>query len=296
MAEQFEAHRRYLTGLAYRMLGSMSEAQDIVQDAYLRWHGTDRDGIDNPRAFLAKVVTRLCLDHLKSARVRRETYVGPWLPEPILDAEALKIYLLEDPAQGLAEDLAEDLSVAFMLALERLSPLERAAFLLHDIFGMEFEAVARILDRSEPACRQLASRARSHVREAKPRFPVSTERGAVLAQAFLDAVLRGDPGILSSLLAQDAVLVSDGGGKVPAALNPIDGRDKIMRFFLGIARKTDGYRGLEIRSGRINGLPGFVLSGPDGLVQTMSFATQGSAIQAIYIVRNPDKLAHIVES
>ena len=288
VAEQFEAHRRYLTGLAYRMLGSMSEAQDIVQDAYLRWHGTDRDGVDNPRAFLAKVVTRLCLDHLKSARVRRETYVGPWLPEPILDAEALKIYP--------PDDLAEDLSVAFLLALERLSPLERAAFLLHDVFGMEFEAIARMVGRSETACRQLASRARSHVREAKPRFPVSAEHGAELAEAFLEAVLRGDPGALSGLLAQDAVLVSDGGGKVPAALNPIDGRDKIVRFFLGIARKTDGYRGLEIRPGRINGLPGFVLSGSDGLVQTMSFATEGSVIQAIYIVRNPDKLAHIVES
>jgi RNA polymerase sigma-70 factor, ECF subfamily len=285
--EAFEANRRYLTGLAYRMLGSMSEAQDIVQDAYLRWHGIDHGAIDEARAYLAKVVTRLCLDQLKSARVKRETYVGPWLPEPLIDAEALKVYP--------PDDLAEDLSVNFLLALERLSPLERAAFLLHDIFDMEFEAVAAILDKSEIACRQLASRARGHVRQSKPRFAVSPEHGAELAQAFLAAVSQGDLDALTRLLAEDAVLHSDGGGKVPAALRPIVGPDKIARFFLGIARKLGAYGGSALRRGRINGLPGYLIVSPDGLLQTISFETDAAKIQRIYIVRNPDKLGHIGE-
>jgi RNA polymerase sigma-70 factor, ECF subfamily len=283
--EAFEAHRRYLTGLAYRMLGSMSEAQDMVQDAYLRWHGTEPGAIGDLRAYLAKIVTRLCLDHLKSARVKRETYVGPWLPEPLLDSEVLKVYP--------PEDLAEDLSVNFLLALERLSPLERAAFLLHDVFDMEFEAIAPILDRSKIACRQLANRARSHVRESKPRFVVSPERGAELARAFLAAVSRGDLGALTRLLAEDAVLHSDGGGKVPAALRPIHGADKIARFFLGITRKLGAYKNPALRSTGINGLPGFVFVSPDGLQQTISFETDATQIRGIYVVRNPDKLTHI---
>lgn len=285
-SDAFETHRPYLTGLAYRMLGSMSEAQDMVQDAYLRWHGAGYDGVENPRAFLAKIVTRLCLDHLKSARVRRETYVGPWLPEPLIEQDSLKIYP--------PEDVVEDLSVAFLLALERLSPLERAAFLLHDVFDMEFGAIASILDKSETACRQLASRARAHVRESKPRFAVSPERGAKLAEAFLTAVGRGDLDGLTALLAEDAVMLSDGGGKMPAALRPILGRDKIMRFFIGVARKLSAYRGANLRSERINGLPGFIMSVPEGGgVQTISFETDAEKIQTIYIVRNPDKLAHL---
>jgi RNA polymerase sigma-70 factor, ECF subfamily len=285
--EAFEANRRYLTGLAYRMLGSMSEAQDIVQDAYLRWHGVDHGAIEEARAYLAKVVTRLCLDHLKSARVKRETYVGPWLPEPLIDSETLKVYP--------PDDLAEDLSVNFLLALERLSPLERAAFLLHDIFDMEFEAVGAILDKSEIACRQLASRARAHVRQSKPRFAVSPEHGAELAQAFLAAVSKGDLDALTRLLAEDAVLHSDGGGKVPAALRPIIGPDKIARFFLGIARKVGAYPRSAFRPGRINGLPGFLIVSSDGLLQTISFETDATKIRRIYIVRNPDKLGHIGE-
>lgn len=283
-ADRFEKERSYLTGLAYRMLGALSEAQDVVQDAYLRWHRVAHDEIGNPRAYLAKVVTRLCVDRLRSARARRETYVGPWLPEPLLESEDL----LVQPD----ESLAETLSVAFLLALERLSPLERAAFLLHDVFDMEFGEVAAILDRTETNCRQLASRARSHVKDSKPRFAVSAERGAQLADAFLAAILRGDLAGLTALLAEDAVLKSDGGGKVLAALLPIEGADKIARFFIGLGQKARGLN-LAARPARINGLPGFVIYLDDELVQTLAFEIDGAKIRAVYAVRNPDKLAHI---
>ncbi len=183
-AQSFEPHRRHLTGLAYRMLGSLAEAEDIVQDAYLRWHGAERGAIANPRAFLSKTVTRLCLDHIKSARVRREEYIGPWLPEPVLDPAAL--------APDSASDMAHDLSMALMLALERLSPLERAAFLLHDVFDMEFAEIAPALERNEAAVRQLAARARAHVEAARPRFAATPDEGAKLAEAFLAASRSGD--------------------------------------------------------------------------------------------------------
>jgi len=283
-ADRFEKERSYLTGLAYRMLGALSEAQDVVQDAYLRWHRVAQDEIENPRAYLAKVVTRLCVDRLKSARARRETYVGPWLPEPLLESDDLLV--------RPEESLAETLSVAFLLALERLSPLERAAFLLHDVFDMGFGEVATILERTETNCRQLASRARSHVKEAKPRFSVDAARGAQLADAFLAAVVRGDLAGLTALLAEDAVLQSDGGGKVLASLQPIAGGDKIARFFVALVEKAGGLN-LAARPARINGLPGFVIFSGDQLIQTLAFETDATKIRAIYVVRNPDKLAHV---
>ncbi|MEI9981851.1 MAG: RNA polymerase sigma factor SigJ [Aliidongia sp.] len=222
----FEPHRRRLTALAYRMLGSVAEAEDIVQEAWLRWHGAERAAIGDPRTFLSKIVGRLCLDHLRSARVRRETYVGPWLPEPVLDSAALHA--------GTASEYAEDLTVALMLALERLSPLERAAFLLHDVFEMDFPALADTLGRNQAACRQLAARARSHIRAARPRFAVSEDDGARLAQAFLSAARSGDcRGTGEVSWRKSAVLRSDGGGKRQAALNPIFGRDKITGSWSG---------------------------------------------------------------
>jgi RNA polymerase sigma-70 factor, ECF subfamily len=281
---EFEAHRRHLTGLAYRMLGSLAEAEDAVQEAWLRWQAADRGAVAAPRAFLSTIVTRLCLDQLKSARVRRETYVGPWLPEPVLDAGAL--------AAETASDYAHDLSVALMLTLERLSPLERAAFLLHDVFDMEFAEVARCLERNEAACRQLAARARAHVRAARPRFKPSVDEGARLAAAFRQAVASGDPAAIAKLLATDAVLYSDGGGKRLAALNPIRGSDKIARFFAGIARK-ERLESWRVRFADINGLPGFVAAGPDGEARTTSFAVEEGSITAIYIVLNPDKLRRV---
>lgn len=218
LVESFEAHRSALTGLAYRMLGSRAEAEDVVQDAYLRWHTVDPATIEQPRRYLGTVVTRLCLDRMKSAKARHEIYVGQWLPEPVVDE-------VFDP--DTADDLAHDLSVALMLVLERLSPLERAAFLLHDVFGLDFAGVAAALGRGETACRQLAARARGHIEAGRPRFPASKEEGHRLAAAFREAAELGDAQALARLLAEDAVLYTDGGGKRAAAFNPIHGADKI---------------------------------------------------------------------
>ncbi|MGA2129148.1 MAG: sigma-70 family RNA polymerase sigma factor [Xanthobacteraceae bacterium] len=282
--EGFEPHRRRLTGLAYRMLGSLTEAEDIVQEAFLRWHAVDRATVADPRAYLSRVVARLCLDQLKSARVRRETYVGPWLPEPVIDAAAL--------APDTASEYADDLSVALLLTLERLSPLERAAFLLHDVFEVDFPEVARALDRSEAACRQLAARARAHVRQSRPRFAATDEDVARLTDAFHAAVLAGDVPGLAQLLAEDAVLYSDGGGKRSAALNPIRGRDKIIRFYVGLARKRGRPKLRSVRQARINGMPGFIIVDGEGEVETLALDIRDRRIAALYLVRNPDKLVH----
>jgi RNA polymerase sigma-70 factor (ECF subfamily) len=282
----FEAHRRALTGLAYRMLGSLSEAEDIVQDTYLRWHAAERDGVDNPRAYLSRTVTRLCLDHLKSARVRRETYVGPWLPEPIIDGSAL--------APDIASELADDLSLALLMSLERLSPLERAAFLLHDVFEMKFGDIAKVLERGESACRQLAARGRAHVGQARPRFRVPENEAARLSDAFHRAIVTGDAAEFAEVLAEDAILYSDGGGKRPAALNPIHGRDKIVRFFEGLTQKGNLPPPEAVHRVRINGLPGLLVLDQDGATDTVAaLDIRDGRVAAIYAVRNPDKLAHI---
>jgi RNA polymerase sigma-70 factor, ECF subfamily len=289
-AATFEPHRRRLLGLAYRMLGSMAEAEDAVQEAYLRWHDADRERIDEPRAFLMTTTTRICLDVLKSARVRREEYVGPWLPDPVLDASSL--------APDAQTELAEDLSVALLLALDRLSPAERAAFLLHDVFDYSFAQVAQALGRNEAACRQLAARARAHVREQRPaasahRAPGGTEhKHTELLSAFINATRTGDLNALTSMLAADAKVVTDGGGKVPAALNVIEGADRAAAFLVGATRKgwRDDY---SLRFDTINGLPGVVIESPRGPVQTNAFQIEDDVVTAIYIVRNPDKLRHL---
>jgi RNA polymerase sigma-70 factor, ECF subfamily len=291
-AATFEPHRRRLLGLAYRMLGSMAEAEDAVQEAYLRWHDTDRDEIVEPKAFLITTTTRICLDVLKSARVRREEYVGPWLPDPITDTATL--------SPDTQTEMAEDLSIALLLALERLSPLERAAFILHDVFDYSFTQVANTLGRNEAACRQLASRARARVREARPesKSPPRHESSAMdekhsqLLSAFLSASRSGNVDALTRLLASDAKIVTDGGGKVVAALNVIHGADRVAAFLAGVVRK--GWtEGITIDSAMINGLPGLILRWPDGLVQTNAFEIEGESIKAIYVVRNPDKLKHL---
>jgi RNA polymerase sigma-70 factor, ECF subfamily len=283
-AAAFETHRHALLGLAYRMLGSRAEADDVVQDAYLRWHATDHGGIDEPRRYLKTVVARLCLDRMKSAQARREIYVGQWLPEPVVDEEF--------DAES-ASDLAHDLSVALMLTLERLSPLERAAFLLHDVFELDFAEVARALDRNAAACRQLASRAREHIKAGRPRFQTSPEEGRRLAAAFRQAAEAGDTHTLTALLAEDAVLFSDGGGKRVAALNPIRGADKILRFLAGVARKNPSLPAMQTRAATVNGLAGFVAREPDGSINTMAFEHHAGRIVAIYLVRNPEKLRHV---
>jgi RNA polymerase sigma-70 factor (ECF subfamily) len=280
----FETHRRALTGLAYRMLGSRAEAEDIVQDAYLRWHAADRTAIEEPRRYLGTVVTRLCLDRMKSAQARREVYVGQWLPEPVVD----EVF----DGEG-AVDLSHDISVALMLLLERLSPLERASFLLHDVFGLDFTEIARALDRGEAACRQLAARARVHIEAGRPRFPALREEGHRLAAAFQAAIASGDTQALARILAEDAVLYSDGGGKRAAALNPIRGADRILRFFAGIARKNPPLATIAARPATVNGLAGFVIRENDGSIDTMAIEHCAGRIIAIYLIRNPDKLQHV---
>ena len=229
-----------------------------------------------------RVVTRLCLDRLRAGRARRETYVGPWLPEPLIED------LAEDPLER-----AEDVSVAFLLALQRLSPLERAAFLLHDVFDADYATLARTLDREEAACRQLLSRARAHLKDARPRFSVSQDEAARLAAAFMDAAAHNDPTRLAALLADDCVLISDGGGKRKAALRPLVGRDDVLALIRGLAWRQGWPPSGAIRPARINGYPGVVLEDPEG-VQTIAFEPDGEGhVAAIYIVRNPDKLRRV---
>jgi len=275
-------HRGRLLGLAYRMLGSRSDAEDVVQDAYLRFAGAQ--GVHNPEAFLVTVVTRLCLDRLKSAKAQREIYVGPWLPEPVFDAEGL--------AADAATELADDLSFALLLALDRLSPLERAAFLLHDVFDMPFADVAAMLERTEVSCRQLATRARRAVREARPAPAAPPDRHARLLSAFGEAVASGDVSRLAGLLRADAIAVTDGGGRKTAALNPIIGADKIARFFIALAGKNIG-RDIRIEPAMINGSVGALLYMDGEIDHTISMAIDGDRIAAIYIVRNPDKLRYV---
>jgi RNA polymerase sigma-70 factor (ECF subfamily) len=274
-------HRGRLLGLAYRMLGSRSDAEDVVQDAYLRYAGAK--DVRNTEAFLVTIVTRLCLDRLKSARARREVYVGPWLPEPVFDAEGL--------SADAATELADDLSFALMLALDRLSPLERAAFLLHDVFDRPFSEIAGMLDRSEAACRQLAARGRRGVRDARPAPPAPPENHARLLDAFGEAVASGDISRLAALLREDAIAISDGGGRKAAALNPIIGADRIARLFIGLAGKNAGHD-LRIVPAMINGSTGALLYMDGELDHTFSMAIDGDKIAAIYLVRNPDKLRH----
>ena len=274
-------HRGRLLGLAYRMLGSRSDAEDVVQDAYLRVAGVT--GIENDEAYLVTVVTRLCLDRLKSARAQREVYVGPWLPEPVFDAEAL--------SPDTASELADNLSFALLLALDRLTPLERAAFLLHDIFEAPFADVARILERSEASVRQLASRARRAVRSETPAPEVVPDTHAQLLAAFAAAVESGDVSRLAALLHDDAVAYGDGGGRKRSALRPIHGPDRISRFFIGLARKL-ARAGTELRlvPTTVNGELGALVFMNGELDQVMSCAVHGERIAALYVVRNPDKL------
>jgi RNA polymerase sigma-70 factor (ECF subfamily) len=274
-------HRGRLLGLAYRMLGSRSDAEDVVQDAYLRFAGAQ--DVHNAEAFLVTVVTRLCLDRLKSARAQREVYVGPWLPEPVFDAEGL--------SAEAATELADDLSFALLLALDRLSPLERAAFLLHDVFDTPFSEIAAMLDRTEAACRQLATRARRAVRDERPAPAATPDSHARLLQAFGEAVTSGNVARLAELLRADAVALTDGGGRKTAARNPIIGPEKIARFFIGIAAKNAGHD-MRIEPAMINGAIGALLYLDGELDSTMSMAIETNRIAAIYIVRNPDKLRH----
>ncbi|RYZ10006.1 MAG: sigma-70 family RNA polymerase sigma factor [Myxococcales bacterium] len=272
--------RPRLVRLAYRMLGSIAEAEDAVQEALLRYQDVP-EGVDSPRAYLARMVTRISLDVLKSARRQRETYVGPWLPEPLIEGE---------------ESVADDLTLTLMMALERLSPLERAAFLLHDVFEVGLDDIARELGRDPAACRKLATRAREHVKASRPRYDVTPDRGAEIARAFYVASRSGDLSTLRQLLAEDVVVYSDGGGKSSAATKPVLGASRVEKFFMGIARK-DAYRQPPYyEPAWIDGLPGYITRGNDGVLQTTAFAIDSDKIVAIYSVRNPDKLTHVANA
>ncbi len=275
-AASFSPLRPTLVRVAYRMLGSVADAEDVVQEAFIRWMGADRARVHEPEAFLRRTVTRLCLDHLKSARHQREIYVGPWLPDPIVE-----------------EEVEEDVTLPLMLALERLSPLERAAFLLHDVFGLSFEEVAATVQRDQAACRQLASRARIHVREARPRFQVEKQRGLELAEAFFAASRSGDMTALGAMLATDVSFHADGGGKRPAARRPIFGFDRVIKVHEALSALFKKLGSQLVRIGFINGLPGFVTREADGELQTTALQIEGGKIAAIYVVRNPDKLRHL---
>jgi RNA polymerase sigma-70 factor, ECF subfamily len=275
-AASFDPLRPKLMRVAYRMLGSVADAEDMVQEAFIRWMGTDRGGVREPEAFLRRTVTRLCLDQLKSARRQRETYIGPWLPDPVVEEEA-----------------DEDVTLPLMLALDRLSPLERAAFLLHDVFGLEFEEVAATIGRDAAACRKLAERARTHVREARPRFQVDKQRGLELAEAFFAASRDGDMKALGAMLAADVSIHSDGGGKRPAAMRPILGFDAVMRVHQVLAELFRKNGSKLVRAGFVNGLPGFISLEADGELQATALEIEDGKIAAIYVVRNPDKLRHL---
>jgi RNA polymerase sigma-70 factor (TIGR02957 family) len=288
MSERFDELRPKAFAIAYRMLGSVSEAEDVVQEAFLRLHAASEGGqrIESPRAYLATVVTRLAIDHLRSARSRRETYVGDWLPEPLVTSEA------EDPARHA--EMADSLSLAFLVLLESLSPEQRAVFLLHDVFDYPYERVAEIVGKSEPATRQLAVRARRHVDERRPRFEASRRQRDELARRFLAATEEGDLEALEELLAADVVLHGDGGGKAPALARPLHGRRRVARTLVTWARQARRFGGVTIRPVEVNGQPGAMFVHSSGkLVSVMSFDVAEGRIQAVRSIVNPDKLRHI---
>jgi RNA polymerase sigma-70 factor (ECF subfamily) len=278
-------HRPLLFAIAYRMLGSVMDAEDAVQDAWLRFSAAGPDEVRSSRSFLATVVTRLCLDRLKSARAKRETYVGQWLPEPLVTAV--------DPAPSPEAQLEEreSLSMAFLVLLESLSPLERAAFLLHDVFEFDFGEIAEILDRRAVACRQLCHRARQHVEEHRPRYQATPEQVQRLALAFIAASATGDLDGLIRLLADDVTFWGDGGGRAAAALNPIHGAVNVAKLLVGIVEKSPP--GLSVAAGELNGAPAIVLYAGDEPFGVLIVDADGERARGLYSVVNPDKLRHL---
>ncbi len=279
----FEPERRRLFGIAYRMLGSVSEAEDVLQDAYLRWHALDHSQIAQPAGYLVRLVTNLCLDALGTAQRRRTEYIGPWLPEPLIESPAA------DPAH--LHELADDLSMAFLLVLERLTPVERAVFVLHESLDFSYREIGEIVGKSEQNCRQIARRARDHIAAERYAAPADPAQHNQLLSHFLLATQTGDLQGLLELLAHDALLYSDGGGKVTAALRPVQGADRVARFVLGVMGKAEHMGNVEYRLSLINGRMG-VLTLVDGqLVSTVSLHVVNDRVHSMYVVANPDKLA-----
>lgn len=284
--ERFEAYRPLLFGIAYRMLGSVVEAEDIVQDAFLRYQAVSPDSVEQPRAFLCTIVTRLALDQLKSARARREAYLGSWLPEPLL-TEDVDDRLDPDARIGTSESI----SLAFLVLLESLTPVERAVFLLREVFDFSYPEIANIVGKSEAACRQTFHRARQSVADRRPRFPDSPAAQRRLTDSFVQACTTGNLDSLLSLLTQDITLWADGGGKVRAAVHPVQGRDQVARFLFGIMRKAPS--DMVFAEASVNGAPG-IIGRVDGTVSSvLVLEIAGGQIAGIRIVANPDKLAHL---
>lgn len=280
----FDQHRPLLFSVAYRMLGSVADAEDILQEVYIRWQQSGDEDIRSPRAFLVTIVSRLCINHLQSARVQREEYVGQWLPEPVLTgAESGPFEIMET---------GEALSIAFLVLLERLTPIERAVFLLREIFEYEYSEIASIVGQNETNCRQILRRARQHVSAMRPRFKVSARKQNDLLQRFVEAIKNSDMDGLLNLLAHDVVLYSDGGGKGVAVPNQVHGADKVVRGILGAFKRLLPTN-LVRRLTQINGEPGIVsyLDGKPHSVVSLD-VTEGR-IQAIYILTNPEKLTHL---
>ncbi|MET3439515.1 RNA polymerase sigma-70 factor (ECF subfamily) [Variovorax paradoxus] len=281
----FDSHRRRLQGIAYRMLGTVSEAEEVVQDAWLRWHEADKAGFDSAEAWLVTVVTRLSIDRLRAAKVQREHYIGAWMPEPTLtDAPATPEQLLER---------ADNVSVAFLAVLERLAPEARAAFLLREVFDADYEEVARTLGKSEAACRQLVHRAKAQVQEARPRFQVSRETHQRLLRAFADAAARGSLQDLKALMAEDVELIGDGGGKVQSFSKILRGSQRLAQLYFALWRRMGASVRMELVD--INGEPGLLRFFDGQLESAQTFEIEGERIVRIRAQRNPDKLARIAQ-
>ncbi len=287
-ADVFEGHRRYLTAVAYRMLGTRADAEDAVQETYLRFARTDVNEIREPRGWLTTAISRICLDHLGSARVRREQYVGPWLPEPLVGSDVGLGMAPLTPEDRVTLD--ESVSMAMLVVLESLSPAERTAFVLHDVLSVSYEEVAETVGRSEAACRQLISRARGHVRERAPRFTVDAQHQSAVVDAFLTACADGSVDTLVGVLAPEVVLRSDGGGLVSGvARRPVVGAENVARLLLGVASKHVAFPWTS----RVNGATGLVFEAADGVAGVMAFTVADGRITEIDFVVNPEKLSRV---
>jgi RNA polymerase sigma-70 factor (ECF subfamily) len=287
MAESFETYRTYLFSIAYRMLGSAMDAEDMVQETYLRYQGTPPETIHSLKAFLTTIITRLCMDQLHLARRKRELYVGPWLPEPVLTATTPEA---ADPERRV--DMEESISLAFLMLLEQLQPFERAVFLLREVFEYDFAEIVTMLGKTEAACRRSFSRAKIHLAEHRPRFPASPQTHQQLLSGFVKAVEHGEMTTLRNLLAEEVTLWADSGGKIKqAALRPITGRDAVARFSLGTRRFLPA--GSRVEIAEVNGEPAMVVRAGSEALFVLSIEAEAGHIQAIRIIANPEKLARI---
>ena len=283
----YQELRPLLFSIAYRMVGRVSEAEDLVQEAFLRFHRAVAGGteVGSPKAYLSAVTTRLAIDHLRSARARRERYVGAWLPEPLVTSQ--------EPDAAAHAETADTLSLAFLVLLERLSPVQRAVFLLHDVFGYGYDEIAKLVGKSEANCRQIAARARRHVEAGRPRFEASRRQRDELARRFFAAVDQGDTDGLVGLLAADAVLYGDGGGKAPALTAPVHGAERVARLLIGLGRRGRAV-GVGYAPAEINGHPGLLTLDPDGrLLGVLALDIADGRVQTVRSIVNPDKLRHL---